>query len=135
MIEIAVKTSGRREAIDITKRVEDAVYNAGVDEGLCVVYVPHTTAGITITEHADPSVIHDVLSGLIKSIPALQWTHLEGNSDAHFLSSLVGSHVAIPISGGKLHLGTWQGIFFMEFDGPRQRKVYVQILESARRQQ
>lgn len=132
MIELTIKTSSRRASIDITKQVEDAVRSAGVSEGICTIYVPHTTAGLTINEHADPSVIRDVMNALVKLTAGMEWTHLEGNSDAHFLSSIVGTSITIPIHQSKLSLGTWQGIFFMEFDGPRQRKAYVQISESVR---
>jgi len=132
MIELSVKTPSRRAAVDITRDIEDVVHNSGVNEGICVIYVPHTTAGITINEHADPSVIHDIMNALVKLTAGMEWTHLEGNSDAHFLCSVVGTSVIVPIHQGKLSLGTWQGIFFMEFDGPRQRKVFVQISESVR---
>jgi secondary thiamine-phosphate synthase enzyme len=132
MIELTVKTSSRRAAVDITREVDDVVRSSGVNEGICVVYVPHTTAGITINEHADPSVIRDIMNALVKLTAGMEWTHLEGNSDAHFLSSLVGTSATVPVHQGKLALGTWQGIFFMEFDGPRQRKVFVQISESVR---
>ncbi|WP_018963539.1 secondary thiamine-phosphate synthase enzyme YjbQ [Coprothermobacter platensis] len=132
MIELTIKTSSRRASIDITKQVEDAVRSAGVSEGICTIYVPHTTAGLTINEHADPSVIRDVMNALVKLTAGMEWTHLEGNSDAHFLSSIVGTSITIPVHQSKLSLGTWQGIFFMEFDGPRQRKAYVQISESVR---
>ncbi|RJP18920.1 MAG: YjbQ family protein [Candidatus Abyssobacteria bacterium SURF_5] len=128
--KISVSSTTREEFIDITDSVQAAVKKAGVKEGLCVVYVPHTTAGVTVNENADPSVRVDILSALDRLIPRNdpKYRHAEGNSDGHIKSSLVGFSHAIPISGGSLTLGTWQGIFFCEFDGPRRRSVYVQVV-------
>ena len=129
MKSIGVKTRARTELIDITSHVRQAVASAGIDEGICVVYVPHTTAGVTINENADPSVREDILMALERVVPdSLPYTHGEGNSPAHVKSSLVGSSVHVIIESGQLALGTWQGIFFCEFDGPRNRKVWVNVL-------
>ncbi|MBN2543005.1 YjbQ family protein [bacterium] len=133
MNRISVSTSSRNEMIDITRKVQDVVSQAGINEGICVVYVPHTTAGVTINEGADPSVQTDILSWLTKLVPSHQdpqtnFHHSEGNSDSHIKSTIVGSSVNLIVSSGKLSLGTWQSIFFCEFDGPRTRRVYVEIL-------
>jgi len=123
-----VKTGSRTELSDITSRVEDIVRASGVKEGLCCVYVPHTTAGVTINENADPSVRRDILMELNKVIPFEDgYKHGEGNSAAHIKASLVGSSVSVPVSGGRLALGTWQGISLCEFDGPRSRRVHVTV--------
>jgi len=129
MEEIAVKTRSRTELVDITQQVAGAVADAGVDDGLCVVYVPHTTAGVTINENADRDVVRDILSEVNKVIPFEDdYHHNEGNSAAHIKSSLFGCSQTIPIADGRLALGTWQGIYFCEFDGPRSRRVYVQTI-------
>lgn len=126
-----LRTDKRAQLVDITARISDAVRNAGVQQGLCSVYVPHTTAGITINEAADPSVKHDILTELDKIVPWNHgYTHMEGNSAAHIKASLMGSSVSIPIEVGRLALGTWQGIYFCEFDGPRNRAVSFTILEA-----
>jgi len=115
--------------IDITKRVAEAVRASGVQEGLCFIYVPHTTAGVTINENADPSVREDILACLERLAPAAaRYRHAEGNADAHIKASLVGSSASVIVEGGKLVLGTWQGIFLCEFDGPRNRKVHITFL-------
>jgi len=115
--------------LDITSRVAEIVGRSGTSEGLVTVYVPHTTAGVTINENADPSVVHDVLAALDEAVPWRQgfYRHGEGNSAAHVKSSLVGCSTTIPISGGRMALGTWQGIYFCEFDGPRTRQVIVTV--------
>ena len=114
---------------NITGRVRDAVTESGVKSGICVVYCPHTTAGITINENADPDVVHDVLLGLGKAFPdRAEFLHMEGNSAAHLKSSCIGSSVTIIIENGRLLLGTWQGIYFCEFDGPRSRQFYVKVI-------
>jgi secondary thiamine-phosphate synthase enzyme len=126
---IKLKTSRRTELIDITSRVRTELERSAVAEGMCTVFVPHTTAGVTINEAADPSVAQDVLQELDKVIPIEDgYSHYEGNSAAHIKAVLVGSSCQIPISGGKLSLGTWQGIFFCEFDGPRSRTVRVAVI-------
>ena len=115
--------------IDITDRVAAAVVESGASEGVVTVYVPHTTAGVTINENADPSVVHDLLAALDKAVPWRQsfYRHGEGNSAAHVKSSLVGCSAQILIRGGRLVLGTWQGIYFCEFDGPRSRKLHIAV--------
>ena len=124
-----VRTGNRTELVDITDKVGNAVRNSKVDNGVCIVYVPHTTAAVTINENADPSVKRDILMELNKTIPFNDgYSHMEGNSAAHIKSTLVGASVQIPVENGRLTLGTWQGIFFCEFDGPRNRSVIVQII-------
>ena len=128
MESFSVRTGSRTELIDITSRVEDAVRKSGVEDGLCCVYVPHTTAGVTINENADPSVRQDILMELNKMVPFDDnYTHSEGNSAAHIKASLVGTSVTVPLQGGRLALGTWQGIYFCEFDGPRSRRVFLTV--------
>ncbi len=129
MREFHITTSARRQFLDITARVREAVAESGVREGLCVVYCPHTTAAITINEHADPDVVRDIDAVLTKLAPRRgDYAHVEGNSDAHIQCSLLGPSQTLIIHAGRLVLGTWQGIFFCEFDGPRQRTFYVKIL-------
>jgi secondary thiamine-phosphate synthase enzyme len=129
---IDLETSAAEELIDITSRVEEAVGVSGVRNGVCFVFVPHTTAGLTINENADPSVRDDILLALKHMVPAsLPFAHAEGNSRAHVKASLVGSSVMVLVEKGKLCLGTWQGIFFCEFDGPRRRRIWVTVLAGA----
>ena len=116
--------------IDITGQVRKIVASGNVQNGLCQIFVPHTTAGGTINENADPDVVTDMLAALGKIVPDLHYRHSEGNSPAHVKSSLVGCSITVPISEGRLCLGTWQGIYFCEFDGPRTRKVWVQLVGS-----
>ena len=128
MKTLSVATEARECFVDITREVARAVENSGVRDGLCTVFVPHTTAAVTINENADPDVCHDILQFLAGAIPQSdRFRHTEGNSDAHIKATLVGSSVQIPIDGGELVLGTWQGIFFAEFDGPRTRKCVVMV--------
>jgi secondary thiamine-phosphate synthase enzyme len=130
---IKVKTGTQTELIDMTSLVQESVTSAGVKEGLCMLYVPHTTAAITINESADPSVRDDILMILNKIIPwKAPYRHLEGNSPAHIKSTIVGPSELIAIENGRLVLGTWQGIFFCEFDGPRTRKLHVRFINNAR---
>lgn len=125
-----VKSTARTELIDITSKIQDMVMSAGVDQGLCMLYVPHTTAAITINESADPSVKDDILMIINRAIPwEAEYRHLEGNSPAHIKSTIVGASELIAIDNNRLVLGTWQGIFFCEFDGPRTRKVQVRIIK------
>ena len=126
---IDVRTGSRDEMVDITSEVSAAVADSGVADGVATVYVPHTTAGVTINENADPSVVHDLLAALDAAVPWRQgfYRHGEGNSAAHVKSSLVGCSARVLVSGGKLVLGTWQGIYFCEFDGPRSRKAIVAV--------
>ena len=126
---ISIKTGSRTEFVNITSDVQSVVHESGVTNGVCYIYVPHTTAGVTINERADPSVVKDILSTLNKQIPhSAHYLHSEGNSDAHIKTSLVGSSEAVIIEKGKLLLGTWQAIFFCEFDGARNRKVTVKVM-------
>ncbi len=126
---IPVHTHGRTEILDITSDIQKVVQESNPQEGLCCIFVPHTTAGITINENADPSVLGDILQELSKVIPFEDnYHHLEGNSAAHIKSSIVGSSIMIIIENGKLKLGTWQGICFCEFDGPRTREIWVKII-------
>ena len=129
MKKFDVQTGSKEVFVDITGQVEGEVRRAGVKSGACVVYVSHTTAAVTINENADPSVRQDIVMTLRKSVPdSLPYAHTEGNSPAHVKSSLVAASIIIPIEDGRLVLGTWQGIFFCEFDGPRRRHVFVQLL-------
>ena len=125
-----VKSGSKTELIDITSQVRDAVSSAGVTEGICMIYVPHTTAAVTINESADPSVKRDILMVLNDVVPwKADYRHAEGNSPAHVKSTLTGASELVAVEDGKLVLGTWQGIFFCEFDGPRSRKVHLRFLK------
>ena len=127
---LSVKTREKTEFVDITSDINQLIQKSGTDQGLCMLYVPHTTAAVTINESADPSVKSDILMTLNHIIPwEANYRHMEGNSPAHIKSTLVGSSELIAIENGRLVLGTWQGIFFCEFDGPRTRKVEVRIIE------
>lgn len=126
MPEITVRSSKREEAIDITEQINQILQRISLVQGLCHIYVPHTTAGIMVNEGADPSVVDDILSTLAKMAPrSASYRHLEGNADAHIKAAIVGSSVTLPVTGSKVLLGTWQSIFFMEFDGPRTRRLIV----------
>jgi len=128
---LTVNSKDRTELIDITSRVQDTVRSTSGGSGLCMLYVPHTTAAVTINESADPSVKDDILMVLNKIVPwEAGYRHLEGNSPAHVKATIVGSSELIAIEHGRLLLGTWQGIFFCEFDGPRTRKVHIKIISS-----
>jgi secondary thiamine-phosphate synthase enzyme len=125
-----IKSKTQTELIDITAKIQDIVVSSGIGEGFCMLYVPHTTAAITINESADPSVKGDILMILNQVIPwKAAYRHLEGNSPAHIKSTLVGSSELIAIENNRLVLGTWQGIFFCEFDGPRTRKVHARLIK------
>jgi secondary thiamine-phosphate synthase enzyme len=129
--KLTVKTSSHNEFIDITYKINEVVRQSKVEEGIAVIYVPHTTAGIFINENADPDVIYDIKNHLEKLVPWINnYKHMEGNAAAHIKSILTGNSVSIIIEKGELLLGTWQGIFFAEFDGPRNRTVYVKINKS-----
>lgn len=126
MKTIEVKTQAREELVDITARVREELVSSGIKDGICYVYVPHTTAAVTINENADPSVKEDILMALRKIVPdSLPYRHSEGNSPAHVKACLIGSSIKVIIEEGQLALGTWQGIFFCEFDGPRSRNVFI----------
>jgi len=126
-----VRTSSQTEFIDITRSVQEVLKKTGVEDGICIIFIPHTTAAVTINENADPSVVQDIVMELNKIVPFKdQYRHTEGNSPAHIKSSLVGCSQIVFIESGKLVLGTWQGIFFCEFDGPRNRKVHVKVMKT-----
>lgn len=124
-IALSVRTRAVSEFVDITRLLEQEIEKAGVTTGFCLVYIPHTTAGVTINENADPDVRADMLAALHHMVPDLPYRHAEGNSPAHIKASLLGSSVTVPIDNGKLALGTWQGVYLTEFDGPRSRQVEV----------
>ncbi|HOR56850.1 MAG TPA: secondary thiamine-phosphate synthase enzyme YjbQ [Flexilinea sp.] len=127
-VQFTLQTSGRSQLIDITSRVREAVTASGIREGLCTIFIPHTTAAVTINENADPDVVRDFLYELDKIVPWQDgYRHAEGNSAAHLKSSLIGVSEQVLIENGRLMLGTWQGIYFCEFDGPRTRRVLVRI--------
>jgi secondary thiamine-phosphate synthase enzyme len=124
-----IRTTRREELIDVTDVVARAVTATGVSAGVAVVSSPHTTAGILVNENADPDVATDLIAGLSRLAPEIAgWRHAEGNSDAHLKTALVGTSVMVPIEGGRLALGTWQAIYFAEFDGPRSRHLHVSVL-------
>jgi secondary thiamine-phosphate synthase enzyme len=133
MEEIRVRTSRRSEMVEITDRVQAIVSREGLDEGAAVLQSLHTTAGLTINENADSDVVHDVLGKLERLVPHEEpfYRHAEGNSDSHLKTSFFGPSLTVIVSGGRLVLGTWQGIYLCEFDGPRERRVAVQLLASA----
>lgn len=125
---ISVRADRREQLIDITAEVESAVTRSGVKDGICYIFTPHTTAAITINENADPDVRSDFIKGLAHlNFDAVRFSHMEGNSAAHIKSSLVGCSEFVIVEDGKLRLGTWQGIYFCEFDGPRSRQAYVTV--------
>ena len=131
LYRISIKTSSHTDFIDITSKVREIVRQSKIEEGLCVIYVPHTTAGVFINENADPDVVHDVKNHLEKLVPWINnYKHLEGNAAAHIKSILTGNSISVIIDKGDLLLGTWQGIFFAEFDGPRSRNVFIKIVKS-----
>ena len=126
---LTVRTSSRNEFLDLTREIQAAVLESGVREGLCHLFVPHTTAALTINENADPSVKSDILMVLNKIISDQEpYRHLEGNSPAHIKASLMGPQLTLMVSSGRLVLGTWQGIYFCEFDGPRSRRLHLKVM-------
>ena len=126
---LTVETSSREQMVDVTARVREAVRQSGVTTGFVFCFVPHTTAAITINENADPSVTRDILYKLNKEIPQSEgYHHAEGNSDAHIKSSLIGASLQVLVENGQPVLGTWQGIYFCEFDGPRRRRLIVKVV-------
>ncbi len=128
-ISINIKTNARSEMKDITSLVSEEIYKSGIKDGIAVVYVPHTTAGVTINEGADPDVCHDIINKLDQLIPFdKNYRHMEENSDSHIKTLLTGSSSMIMVENGRPVLGTWQKIFFCEYDGPRSRKIFLKIL-------
>lgn len=128
MTEIDVKTASRIAMVEITERVAAVVAASGVREGIVVVHVPHTTAGVTLNENADPDVAADLIAALDRMVPRRgPYRHAEGNSDAHIKSALIGHSVTLPVVEGRMALGAWQGLFFCEFDGPRSRRVRITV--------
>jgi secondary thiamine-phosphate synthase enzyme len=129
--QLSLTTQSREQFLDVTRQVAQVVAESGVQSGVVTLFVPHTTAAVTINENADPSVVNDVLKGLAQIAPhrAPYYRHREGNSDAHIKSTLVGPSLQIVIDHGELVLGTWQGIYFCEFDGPRSRRLHVKVSE------
>jgi secondary thiamine-phosphate synthase enzyme len=129
LVRLTVPTRRRSQLEEVTERVQQVVASSGVGEGICYVVVPHTTAGVTINEAADPAVVHDMLNYLDELVPTeASFLHAEGNSDAHIKAALVGHSAVVPIESGQLVLGTWQGIYLAEFDGPRPRTVMVKVV-------
>lgn len=128
--EISVRTSQHAQMLDITAPINDILSRSGINQGLLIVHVPHTTAGVTVNENADPDVVHDMLAALEQAVPWQQpfYQHGEGNSAAHVKSSLVGCSQTLLVSDGRLALGTWQGVWFCEFDGPRSRRAVIRVM-------
>jgi len=132
VISFELKTGSQQALIDVTQQAQRAVGQSGVEAGVCTLYVPHTTAALTVNEVADPAVREDVLEALRRLVPAdLGYHHLEGNAQAHVQAALVGGSVQLPLEAGQLCLGTWQAIFFCEFDGPRTRQVWLSVVPGA----
>ncbi|MFA5384675.1 MAG: secondary thiamine-phosphate synthase enzyme YjbQ [Eubacteriales bacterium] len=128
---IEVRTACHTELVDITSQINGLIADSGISEGICCLYVPHTTAALLINENADPDVVQDITSKLERIVPWKEnYLHLEGNSAAHIKASLFQTSQVILVEGGKLLLGIWQGVFFCEFDGPRQREVFIKIIPS-----
>lgn len=127
--EFTVSTPSKTALVDITEKIEECIIKSNIKEGRCFIFIPHTTAGVIINENYDPSVVKDILSTLEKLIPwSMSYTHAEGNAPAHIKSTILGNQVVAFVQHGRLKLGTWQGIFLAEFDGPRVRKVWVDIM-------
>jgi len=134
MERLSLRTNNRTELIDITDKAQSIVSKSKIKDGICFIFCPHTTAGLTINENADPSVRRDITNTLNKLIPAnLGYSHSEGNADSHIKSSLLGSSLIIFVEDGRLSFGTWQGIYFAEADGPRSREVWIKILKDENR--
>mgnify|MGYP000391838371 CR=1 FL=1 len=131
-MECLIKTTKAQEFVNITSLVREAVRKEEVQDGIVTVFVPHTTAGVTINENADPDVVTDIIAALNKAFPVEGgYLHGEGNSHAHIKASLMGSSCSVIVENGQLKLGTWQGIYFCEFDGPRTRKVYIKVMHTS----
>jgi secondary thiamine-phosphate synthase enzyme len=130
MEKINIRTAKRVDLLDITSEVQGMVTKSRIKDGICFVFCPHTTAGLTINENADPAVRHDIINALSQLVPEnAGYSHAEGNADSHIKSSLFGSSLTVFVEGGQLAFGTWQGIYFCESDGPRPREVWVNILD------
>lgn len=128
MEKISVSTKKRNEFVELTSKIEEIVRKIDIENGVCFIYVPHTTCGLTINENADPSVKKDIMDKLEQLVPENdRYSHMEGNSDAHIKSSILGHSLTVFVENGSLQLGTWQGIFLCEFDGPRTRQVWLKI--------
>ena len=129
MAEFSVRTKKKQEMVDITGRVTDLVKDAGVTDGVCLVYVPHATAAVVINENADPNVCEDILDAMAALVPEGGWRHdrIDGNAAAHIKATILGPSEAVPLRGGRLRLGTWQSLMLVELDGPRERTVIVEI--------
>jgi secondary thiamine-phosphate synthase enzyme len=129
MQSLSIRTKKHTQFLDITREVQTAVSNCGIKDGIATVFVPHTTAGITINENSDPDVVADMAEALAKAIPwEAEYRHAEGNAAAHVKSSLMGSSVQVIVESGLLRLGTWQAVYFCEFDGPRSRDIWIQVI-------
>uniref|UniRef100_A0A7C6A838 YjbQ family protein n=1 Tax=candidate division WOR-3 bacterium TaxID=2052148 RepID=A0A7C6A838_UNCW3 len=130
LFPIEVKTHSRNCLVDITEKVEEVIKKSGIERGTCIIYVPHTTAAVTINENYDPSVCEDIITTLTRIVPKNgHYAHTEGNADAHIKAAIIGSSKTVFFEKKKILFGTWQGIFFCEFDGPRNRRVLVKIIE------
>jgi secondary thiamine-phosphate synthase enzyme len=129
MDEFRISTRGKHDMVDVTRQVSEAVSRSGIADGLCTVFVPHTTAAITINENADPDVQKDIMAGTTRMVPNTLFRHSEGNSDGHIKSTLYGPSIGVIVKGGTLVLGTWQGIYLCEFDGPRERRLLVKVIQ------
>lgn len=128
LVQLQVQTRARSELQDITSQVQQAITNSGIQEGICHLFVPHTTAGLTLNENWDPEVRGDLVRALARMVPDVPYRHGEDNSPAHLMSTLVGASETLLVSEGKLVLGSWQGVYFAEFDGPRHRRVLLSIV-------
>ena len=128
MKQFEIRTTARTQLVNITSQVASAVADESRDATLCHVHVPHTTAAVVINEAADPDVARDLAAAYQAMVPQIHFAHAEGNSDSHLLATLLGSSVTLPVDNGRLKLGTWQGIFFVDLDGPRNRKVWVSVI-------
>jgi secondary thiamine-phosphate synthase enzyme len=131
MKEISVRTTNHTQFVNIDGKVQEAIAEAGLKEGLCHIFVPHTTAGVTINENADPDVVRDMIQALERAVPwRADYAHAEGNAAAHVKASMIGFSQTVPVKGGKLAFGTWQSVYFCEFDGPRTRKVWITCISA-----
>ena len=128
-VVLSVKTTEKRGFYDITQQVKEVVEKSGIADGICVICVPHTTAGVNLNENCDENVVLDLKNAFAKNVPDVTFYHDEGNSDGHYHTALVGNSETVIVEDGKIQLGVWQAIYFAEFDGPRDRKVFVKIIE------